>query len=92
MDNVIQVQFRKETFNLPGDLYEDDLDEELVNKLELYALNPPQNRQEYLAVVKDMLTEDDYRDILCGIMDFDIFNTIEPKLQEFVEIYFKMDS
>jgi hypothetical protein len=34
-----------------------------------------------------VLEEDDYRDVLCGILDKVIYDTLEPELQDIVKTY-----
>jgi hypothetical protein len=51
----------------------------------------PRSGKEYLVVVKKTLTHDDYCDVLLGIMDPEIYHTIEPSLQKIVESYFTFD-
>lgn len=88
MDNVIRIEFGKKdaACQLKG-----MLEQELIDKLDGYADKPPTSQLEYLAVLKDLLEDEDYRDILCGILDIDIYNDLEPKLKEFVELYFSME-
>ena len=48
----------------------------------------PTNGKEYLLVCKNTLIEDDYCDVLCGIMDLAIYNELEEHLQNIVDSYF----
>lgn len=48
----------------------------------------PKTGQDYLALCKCFLKDGDYEDILCAIMDKEIYATIEPQLQRIVECYF----
>ena len=43
--------------------------------------------QEYLKIIKGTLDEDDYRDVLCGIVDYEIYEKIEDELKLFVDGY-----
>lgn len=47
----------------------------------------PTCRNELLSACKRFLIEDDYRDVLCGIMDIEIFKEIDCDLQAIVEAY-----
>ena len=49
---------------------------------------PPVTRQEYLDLCKKVLLEEDYKDILVGVMDFDMYNKIEPQLKKIVDCYY----
>lgn len=49
----------------------------------------PTSKNELLQSCKRLLIEEDYRDVLCGIMDEDIFKEIDSDLQVIVENYFK---
>ena len=49
-----------------------------------------ENRQEYLSNCKKLLTEEDYRDILCGIMDAECYDMLdEDDLKNIVDTYFQ---
>lgn len=48
----------------------------------------PKTGEEYLALVKFFLESEDYYDILCGIMDKQIYDTLERPLQKIIEAYF----
>lgn len=47
----------------------------------------PTTRAELLQACKRFLTEDDYCDLLCGILDAEIFEEIDEDLQGIVEAY-----
>ena len=47
------------------------------------------NRQEYLMFCKEVLTEEDYRDVLCGIMDSAFYDSLEEDLKDIVYTYFQ---
>lgn len=49
----------------------------------------PTSKSELLSACKRFLTEDDYCDLLCGIMDSDNFEKLDEDLQAIVENYFK---
>ena len=48
----------------------------------------PMSRIEYLAVCKKFLTMEDYRDILCCIMDDSFFHDMDPALKRIIDSYF----
>lgn len=54
------------------------------------VVQKPRNADELLAICKRFLIDDDYRDILCGIMDLDFYAELEPDLKKLVDVYFKM--
>ena len=47
------------------------------------------NRQEYLMSCKEVLTEEDYREVLCGIMDSAFYDSLEEDLKGIVNNYFE---
>jgi hypothetical protein len=49
----------------------------------------PTTGKEYLLVCKNTLIEDDYCDVLCGIMDSVIYGELEEHLQNIIDSYFK---
>jgi hypothetical protein len=51
----------------------------------------PETRYEYLKLCKDFLEENDYVDVLCGVMDDEIYETIEPQLKNIVDTYYKFE-
>ena len=55
------------------------------------AVKRPKTRKEYLQTCKRFLTDEDYRDILCGIMDEDIEAELEHPLQEIINRYFNFE-
>jgi len=44
--------------------------------------------KEYLALCKRDLEDEDYRDVLCGIIDIDIYHELDTDLQRIVETYY----
>jgi hypothetical protein len=48
----------------------------------------PSCRNEYLAVCKDVLEPEDYKDILCAILDEDFYQKLEEPLQKIVRTYY----
>lgn len=50
------------------------------------------NSQEYLMSCKELLTEEDYRDVLCGIMDSAFYEMLEEDLKGIVNNYFQNKS
>ena len=49
----------------------------------------PSSRNDLLQLCKRFLTEDDYIDLLTGIMDPQLYETIDPDLQSIVDSYYK---
>lgn len=52
----------------------------------------PRNRQEYLLLCKQHLDLDNYKEILCGIMDKDYFDTLDRRFQKVINSYFSFSS
>lgn len=52
------------------------------------AVAHPINGDEYLAIVKKFLTEEDYEDILLAIMDEEYYNRTEKQLCAIVDAYY----
>lgn len=52
------------------------------------TFNLPQTGAEYLVVVKETLIEEDYRDILCGILDIEYYSDLPSSLKKIVDSYF----
>jgi len=48
----------------------------------------PETRQDYLYLCKEFLDPEDYQDILCGIMDREHYDALEPQLQQVINSYF----
>lgn len=46
------------------------------------------NRNEHLNLCKMVLTEEDYRDVLCAIMDQEIYDALEQDIKNIVDTYF----
>lgn len=47
-----------------------------------------QSADEFLQECKRTLAYEDYADILCGIMDVEIYDIIDPELQDLVDTYY----
>jgi hypothetical protein len=47
------------------------------------------NRLEHLNSCKELLTEEDYRDVLCGVMDTEFYGSLEEDLKDIVDTYFQ---
>jgi hypothetical protein len=47
----------------------------------------PQTCYEYLLLCKRFLTDNDYREVLCAIMDLDYYNKAEKQIQKVVDAY-----
>lgn len=48
----------------------------------------PKNRQDYLDLCKFFLDPEDYKDILCSIMDKEHYDAMEDKICKVVDAYF----
>lgn len=48
----------------------------------------PETRQDYLDICKVFLDPEDYQDMLCGIMDREHYDALEPQLQKVINSYF----
>ena len=44
--------------------------------------------KDYLALCKKELVDEDYRDVLCGIIDIDFYYELDRQLQQIVETYY----
>lgn len=53
-------------------------------------VDPPKDRFDYLALCKKFLPYDKYRDVLCGICDTEIYNTLNPTLRKLVDNYYML--
>jgi hypothetical protein len=51
----------------------------------------PTTGVEYLFILKEHLTIEDYEEVLLSIMDEDYYNKSEPQLQAIVDGYFEFD-
>ena len=51
-------------------------------------VNEPKTGKEYLEVVKQFIEPEDYMDILCGIMDREHYDGLEPELQKIIDCYY----
>lgn len=48
----------------------------------------PKTRFDYLEICKQFLDPEDYQDILCGIMDKEHYDALEPQLCNVIDSYF----
>lgn len=48
----------------------------------------PTNKFEYLDICKNFLGPFDYQDILCGIMDKEYYEELEPRLRKIIDAYY----
>ena len=48
-----------------------------------------QTRGEHLMLCKMVLTEEDYIDVLCGIMDQEIYDSLDQEIKNIVDAYFE---
>lgn len=54
-------------------------------------VDAPKTRFDYLALCKQFLPEDKYRNVLCGICDKEIYDTLIPTLKKLVDNYYMLD-
>jgi hypothetical protein len=50
----------------------------------------PKDGFEYLSLCKEFLAPDEYKDVLCGVLDSDHYRTIAPELRKVVDSYHKL--
>lgn len=50
----------------------------------------PKYKVDYLPLCKQFLRNDEYRQILCGILDEEIYEILNPELQKIINCYFKL--
>lgn len=60
-------------------------------KIKDVVVDEPQDKYEYLGLVKKFLTPYCYRDVLCGIMDKDYYDDLHPKLKAIVDSFYDFD-
>lgn len=53
-----------------------------------FPLDSISSPKEYLALCKKELEREDYHDVLCGIVDVDIYYELDRDLQRIVETYY----
>ena len=51
----------------------------------------PRNGKEYLDICKQFLEVEDYKEILCGIMDRQYYKELEKELQNIVDCYYAFE-
>lgn len=61
-----------------------------MNNVIKLKIRKPNNKQDYLNICKLHLKEELYKDILCGIMDYQLYIKINPKLQKIVDCYYAL--
>lgn len=83
MDNVIEFPVRNTAAKLS---------DENKRKMAEAKANPPQNRFQYLKLCKNTLTMEDYVDLLCSILDEEIYDMVEPQIRGIVDAYYKFES
>ena len=52
------------------------------------SVKEPRNGKEYLDICKEFIDPEDYKDILCGIMDREHYDGLEPELQKIIDCYY----
>lgn len=90
-NNVIEFKPKNKTQDkTPVSSYFMDMTGEMINTdvIPLHSEEFPNSSREYLALCKKQLEEEDYRDVLCGIMDYEIYNELEEELQDIVDTYY----
>ena len=63
--------------------------ERAIHTLKGVEVPEPKTGIEYLDICKNFLDPFDYQDILCGIMDREHYDTLEPKLRKIVDSYYE---
>jgi hypothetical protein len=51
----------------------------------------PTSGEEFIKLCKVALTPEDYTDLLCGVMDEEIYEEIEPQIKKLVDTYYSYD-
>ncbi len=80
-DNVVEFK-PKNTDN--DDIYFGNASTHIVG----FPLDSISSPKEYLALCKKELEREDYHDVLCGIVDIDIYYELDKDLQRIVETYY----
>jgi hypothetical protein len=84
MSNVIKFPLKQEETYL--------IDQETINTEYAYIgddlVKKPTNTREYLDLCKSKLTEEDYRDVLCGIMDLEYYTQLDKAYKGIVDVYY----
>jgi hypothetical protein len=52
----------------------------------------PRNREEFLETCKETLEPDDYVDVLCGILDNEIYCSLEEPICKVIDSYYSFKS
>lgn len=74
---LIESQIKKVKFDTMG-----------VPNIKGVPVQAPTNGIEYLEICKQFLDPMDYQDILCGIMDKEHYDALEPELRNVVDSYY----
>jgi hypothetical protein len=83
-DNVIE--FKPKTENTDNvDVYFGIVNDGAITNTGVIDIFCP---KEYLVMCKRDLEDEDYRDVLCGIIDIDIYYELDRDLQRIVETYY----
>ena len=83
-DNVIE--FKPKTENTDNvDVYFGIVNDGAITNTDVIGICCP---KEYLVMCKRDLEDEDYRDVLCGIIDIDIYYELDRDLQRIVETYY----
>jgi len=88
-NNVIEFKPKTKKNNTLTSYFMDTTGEMInTDVIPLHSEEFPNNSREYLALCKKQLEEEDYRDVLCGIMDYEIYNELDEELQDIVDTYY----
>lgn len=77
MDNVINVDFRYN--RMMSDIKSANM------------IDEPENRSEYLTMCKEELVKEEYEQVLCGILDREIYNNLDSSLKMVIDTYYELD-
>jgi hypothetical protein len=51
-----------------------------------------ETRREYLLLCQNILTQEDFFDLICGILDPDYYDDLEEALKDIADVYFSKNS
>lgn len=85
MTNVIEFR-KKQKENICFE--SETIDTENFGYINQTLVQKPKDSLEYLKLCKSYLTEEDYKDILCAILDVEYYSKIEKHLKAIVDAYY----
>jgi hypothetical protein len=85
MSNVIEFRKKEEKILC---FEPETIDTENYGYINKTLVKKPKDSLEYLKLCKSYLTEEDYRDTLCAILDLDYYSKIEKHLKDIVDAYY----